>query len=125
MGNFKIELDANKNVITLKFYGTVKYKTLLKSLRDLLTVYRPKDVHIVLDFSEIKSLGVSYRQITNFRDGLKVLFPKKTVGKISIINCLKNSYGDVICSTTPTIETEFIGLDLRCFESHKKTEAYQ
>jgi hypothetical protein len=125
MGNFKIELDANKNVITLKFYGTVKYKTLLKSLRDLLTVYRPKDVHIVLDFSEIKSLGVSYRQITNFRDGLKVLFPKKTVGKISIINCLKNSYGDVICCTTPTMETEFIGHDLRCFESHKKTEAYQ
>lgn len=122
MGNFKIQFDAKKNVITLKYYGTVKYKTLLKSLRDLLTVYRPKDVHIVLDFSEIKSLGVSYRQITNFRDGLKVLFPRKTVGKISIINC---SYSDVICCTTPTIETEFIGHDLRCFESHKKPEAYQ
>jgi len=125
MSNFEIQFNAKKNVITIRYYDTVKYKTLLKSLRDLLTVYRPKDVHIILDFSEIKSLGVSYHQITNFRDGLKVLFPKKTVGKISIINCPKNSYGDVICASTPSIESEFRGLDLRCFESHRKTEVYQ
>lgn len=124
MNNYKILFDAKNNVITIRYHNTVKYKSLLNSLKDLLTIYRPKGIHIVLDFSEVKSLKVGYHQISNFRDGLKVLFPKKKVGKISIINCPQNSYASVLSVSTPSIESEFIGHDLRCFESHNKSEAY-
>lgn len=125
MNNYEILFDSKNNVITVQYHDTVKYKTLLDSLKDLLTIYRPKDVHIVLDFSEVTSLKVGYHQISNFRDGLKVLFPKKKVSKISIINCPKNSYASVICTSAPSTESEYPGHNLRCFESHRKNEAYQ
>lgn len=124
MSNFKILFDANSNTITIRYHDTIKYKALLDSLKDLLTIYRPKDVHIVLDFSEVKSMKVGYHQISNFRDGLKVLFPKKKVGKVSIINCPENSYASVICTATPSTEAESYGHNLRCFESHQKSEVY-
>jgi hypothetical protein len=125
MNNYKILFDAKNNTITIRYHDTVKYKALLNSLKDLLAIYRPKDVHIILDFSEVTSLKVGYHQISNFRDGLKVLFPKKKVSKISIINCPENSYASVICSSTPSTESEIPGHNLRCFESHRKNEAYQ
>ena len=125
MDNYKILFDSKNNIITIQYSETVKYKALLSSLKDLLTIYRPKDVHIVLDFSEVTSLKAGYHQISNFRDALKVLFPKKKVSKISIINCPENSYASVICASTPSTESEFPGHNLRCFESHRKTEAYQ
>lgn len=125
MNNYRILFDDKNIIITVRYHDTVKYKALLNSLKDLLTIYRPKDVHIVLDFSQVKFLKVDYHQISNFRDGLKVLFPKGKAGKISIINCPDNSYASVFYASTPSIESEFIGRDLRCFDSHNKSEAYQ
>jgi len=125
MSNFKIQLDSNKNLITISYYDTAQYRTLLKSLSDLLTVYMPKGVSIVLDFCEVKSFRISYGQISNFRDGLLALFPKKMVSKVAIINAPEPSWGGMICSSPSLRKNDFPGFDLRCFGAHQKNEAYQ
>ena len=71
MRNFKIKLDAEKKIITISYYCTTHYRTLLQSLDDLFSLYIPKDVRIVFDFSETESMLISYSQINNFRQGLK------------------------------------------------------
>lgn len=125
MDKYKILFDEKNNTITIRYGNTVKYKALLNSLKDLLTVYMPKDVHVLLDFSKIEYLKVSYHQVSNFRDGLKMLFPKKKVSKISIINFPGNSYASVICASTPSTESEFVERSLHCCENDQKPESYQ
>jgi hypothetical protein len=124
MNNFRIQLDANKNLITISYYDTAQYRTLLKSLSDLLTVYMPKGVSIVLDFCEVKSFQISYGQIANFRDGLLTLFPKNRISRIAIINATEPSWGGMFCASPSVAKNKSWGIDLRCFGAHQKTEAY-
>lgn len=125
MGNFKIHLDAKKNIITINYYDTANYRTLLKSLEDLSTQYIPRDVRIVFDFSEVQSMLISYRQISNFRQGLTSIFPHRTVSKIAIINAPHDSWGGMICSSQPIVNNDFCEFDMRCYGQHQKTEAFQ
>ncbi len=124
MKKFKIQLDAHNNLITIKYYDTARYRTLLKSLSDLLTIYLPKGVCIVLDFCEVKSFQISYNQIVNFRNGLKALFPKNKVSKIAIINAPEPSWGGMIRPFPSPATSDSPEFNLRCFEAHQKNEAY-
>ena len=126
MRNFKIKLEAEKNIITICYYGTTHYRTLLQSLDDLFSLYIPKDVRIVFDFSETESMLISYSQINNFRQALKSIFPHRAVSKIAIINAPVDSWGGKICSSQPVIiNSDFHGFDLRCYGAEQKNEAYQ
>jgi hypothetical protein len=126
MRNFDIKLDAEKNIVTINYYGTTHYRTLLQSLDDLFSLYIPKDVRIVFDFSEAESLLISYSQINNFRQGLRSIFPHRAVSKIAIINPPVDSWGGKICSSQPVVlNNDFHHFDLRCYGADQKNEAYQ
>lgn len=126
MRNFAIQLDADNNIVTINYHGTTHYRTLLQSLADLSSLYIPKDVRIVFDFSEAESLLLNYNQINNFRQGLKSIFPHKAVSKVAIINAPVDSWGGKICSSQPiVVKSDFRGFDLRCYGADQKNEAYK
>jgi hypothetical protein len=124
MDNFKIEFGSEKNIIIAKYYDSVSYKTLLRSLDELLALKKPKRVRIILDFSEVKSFLVSYHQIANFRKCLKSLLKVKA-RKIAIVNALKASWGNIVSTPSSHRENGFPDLDLRGFDAHQKSEAYR
>lgn len=125
MDNFKMQLNSEKNRITVKYSGQVHYRTLLKILEELLDISMMERVHVILDFSEVQTMLLGYRQIINFRLGLSTLLPKKTVSKIAVINPPKTSLINTICSSVPLIENDIAKHDLRCFGIDRKVEAYQ
>lgn len=124
MHSFQIQLDARNDLITIKFSGTVLYKTLLESLAEMVALNMPERVHVVLDFSEVKGFFIRYRHIINFRHALKALLPE-TASKIAIINAPESSLDGPICSSTPLIESDFKKMDLRCFGTHQISVAYR
>lgn len=56
MDSFKIQLDNEKNKITVKYSGLVQYRTLLKSLEELLDICMVERVHAIFDFSEVRTM---------------------------------------------------------------------
>ena len=124
MENFKIESGAEKNIIIVRYGDSVYYKTLLRSLDELLALKKPKRVRMILDFSEVKSFLVSYHQIANFRKSLKSLLNLKA-RKIAIINAPKASWGNIVSSHSPYRDDGLPHLDLCGFEAHQKSEAYR
>ncbi len=125
MENFRIELDKKNDVITVKYYDFIFYKTLLDSLSELLRLKIKKRFHIVLDFSEVESFFISYCQITNFRKSLKSLLPKVKASRIAVINAPKASWGDIASPSMPCMEDGSLIFDIRGFQAHQKKEAYQ
>ncbi|MEJ2058124.1 MAG: hypothetical protein P8X39_09840, partial [Desulfofustis sp.] len=88
-----------------------------KSLERLTDIGMLERVNVVLDFSEIKTLLVSYRQIINFRAGLHALPPKK-IRRIAVINHSNDTLIDKICSSTGTVEGHVLNADLQCFQGN-------
>ena len=123
MDNFKIEFGTEKNVIIVRYGDSVFYKTLLRSLDELLALKKPKRVRVILDFSEVKSFLVSYHQVTNFRKSLKSLLKVKA-GKVAIVNAPKASWGNIVSTPSLYLEDGIPHLDLRGFEANQKREAY-
>ena len=124
MDNFKIEFGTEKNIIIVRYGDSVYYKTLLRSLDELLALKKLKRVRVILDFSEVKSFLVSYHQVTNFRKCLKSLLNVKA-GRIAIINAPKASWGNIVSYHSPHKEDGLPHLDLCGFEADQKSEAYR
>lgn len=126
MGNFRIQVDTENDVIIIRYYDTAYYRTLLKSISELLSIKMAERYRIVLDFSAVKDFLITYHQIINFRQGLEALLPEKTVSRVAIINAPKASWGGMVCSSSASLkEKDFLEFPLRCFDAHQKSEAYQ
>ncbi|GEM_PF-5577427 len=100
MANFEVQLDAENNIITIRYQGIADYKMLLESLGVIVTIYLPKRVHIVLDFSEVETFIIRYRHIKSFRCGLKTLLPNGTVNSITVVDPPVFWRG-ILCSSNP------------------------
>ena len=124
MENFKIDSGTEKNILIVRYGDSVYYKTLLRSLDELLSLKRLKRVRVILDFSEVESFLVSYHQVANFRKSLKSLLNVKA-GRIAIINAPKAAWGNIVSAHSPDREDGLPHLDLCGFEAKQKSEAYR
>lgn len=124
MNNYSIQLNSDKNTITIKYYDLIDNRTLFKSLEQLIDIGMLDRVTVVLDFNEVKTLLVSYRQIINFRVGLSVL-PAKKIHKIAVLNHCNNTVIDTICSSTNIVEDYVMKADVQCFKGNNGDYLYQ
>lgn len=125
MESYRIQFLSEENTILIEYHGDVYYRTLLKSLDDLLRISMMNQVHLILDFREITNLYVGYRQLMNFRTGLNVLLPKKAVKKMAIINPARIPMGGAFCSTNKVVERNVQKCDMRCFEADSTSDVYR
>lgn len=83
-----VEFKRQKNYFLTRFTGYLSYKTLLKSLAVLSEQNLDGQLKIVLDFSDVQSLAVSYSQWANYKSSLNFLTSSLPKNRIAIIGPL-------------------------------------
>ena len=125
MNNYDILFDAENGVATIKYHEVAFYRTLLNSIKGFLELKIPECTRLVVDFNEVKFLFAGYRQLINYRHGLKTLLPKKTLSRIAIIHSPEPSWSKPLCASSPLLETDFAEISMCCFPAGHNKQAYQ
>ena len=125
MESYRVQFLSKENTITIEYRGDVYYRTLLKSLDDLLKISMLNQINLILDFREVTNLCVGYHQLMNFRTGLNVLLPKRAIKKMAIINPARIPLGGTFCSTNKVVDHTVQKCDMRCFEADRTSDVYR